>query len=152
MIIYRLAVQQFADDLSGTGAKLMGGRWNAPGLPVLYTTENISLAALEILVNAGREYIPPTYRLLKLLVPDTVEYSSISKDKLKKQWKDDFEYTQWIGSEFLKQNKNLVIKVPSAVVDEEHNFLFNPGHSDFKKLKIVTISHFQFDKRLHLHS
>lgn len=152
MIIYRLAVQQFADDLSGTGAKLMGGRWNAPGLPVLYTTENISLAALEILVNTERHYIPHTYQLLKLSVPDTIEYSSISKNKLKKQWKDDFEYTQWIGSEFLKQNKNLVMKVPSAVVDEEHNFLFNPGHSDFKKLKIVTISHFQFDKRLHLHS
>lgn len=152
MIIYRLAVQQFADDLSGSGAKLMGGRWNVPGLPVLYTTENISLAALEILVNAERQYIPPTYQLLKLLLPDTVEISSISKDKLKKQWKDDFEYTQWIGSEFLKQNKNLVMKVPSAVVDEEHNFLFNPGHSDFKKLKIVATSHFQFDKRLHLHS
>lgn len=152
MIIYRLAVEQFADDLSGTGAKLMGGRWNMPGMPVLYTTENISLAALEILVNAGRHYIPPTYRLLKLLVPDAVEYSSISKDKLKKQWKDDFEYTQWMGSEFLKQNKNLLMKVPSAVVDEEHNFLFNPGHSDFKKLKIIAASHFHFDKRLHLHS
>lgn len=152
MIIYRLATARYADDLTGTGAKISGGRWNVPGLPVLYTAENISLAVLEIVVNAGRHFIPPSYQLLKLSIPDTVEYTAITKDKLKKQWKDDFEYTQWMGSEFLKQNKNFVLKVPSAVVDEEHNYLFNPRHNDFKKLKIAAISNFQFDQRLHLHT
>ncbi len=152
MIIYRLATAQYAEDLSGTGSKLLGGRWNVPGLPVLYTAENISLAVLEIIVNAERRFIPPTYQLLKLSVPDNIGLTSILKDKLKQQWKDDFEYTQWMGTEFIKQNKHLIMKVPSAVVDEEHNFLFNPLHSDFKKLKITSISGFQFDHRLHLHT
>lgn len=152
MIIYRLATARYSDDLSGTGAKILGGRWNVPGLPVLYTAENISLAVLEIIVNADRHFIPPAYQLLKLSIPDAVECTAITKDKLKKQWKDDFEYTQWMGSEFLKQNKNFVLKVPSAVVDEEHNYLFNPRHNDFKKLKIAAISNFQFDQRLHLHT
>lgn len=152
MIIYRLATAQYADDLSGAGAKLLGGRWNIKGLPLLYTAENISLAVLEIVVNADRHFIPPTYQLLKLFISDTIEFSSISKDKLKQEWKDDFEYTQWIGSEFIKQNKHLVMKVPSAVVDEEHNYLFNPLHKDFKKLKITSIAGFQFDQRLHLHT
>lgn len=152
MIIYRLATERYADDISGTGAKLMGGRWNTPGIPVLYTAENISLAVLEIVVNADRRFIPPAYQLLKLSLPDAVEVSAISKEKLKQGWKDDFEYSQWIGSEFLRQNKHLAIKVPSAVVDEEHNYLFNPNHSDFKKLKIVSKSHFKFDHRLHLHT
>lgn len=152
MTIYRLATAQYADDISGTGAKLMGGRWNERGIPVLYTAENISLAVLEIVVNADRHFIPPTYQLIKLSVPDTVEFSFISKDKLKQHWKDDFEYTQWMGSEFLKQKKHLALKIPSAVVDEEHNYLFNPQHSDFKKLKITSISSFKFDNRLHLHT
>lgn len=151
MIIYRLAVEKFSRDISGTGAKLMGGRWNIPGLPVLYTTESISLSVLEILVNTERQFIPNTYQLLKLNVPDNVVNTTIVKEKLKEQWKDDFEYTQWIGSEFLRQKKALMLKVPSAVIDEENNFLFNPEHPDFKKLKILAINNFQFDKRLHLH-
>jgi RES domain-containing protein len=152
MIVYRLATAQYADDISGTGAKLLGGRWNVPGFAVLYTAENISLAVLEIVVNADRHFIPPTYQLLKLSIPDAVEFSFITKDKLKQQWKDDFEYTQWIGTEFLKQNKHALMKVPSAVVDEEHNFLFNPRHSEFKKVKIVSTASFLFDNRLHLHT
>ncbi len=151
MTVYRLAVEKFSTDLSGTGAKLMGGRWNNPGLPLLYTTETISLAVLEILVNADRHHIPQTYQLLKLSIPEAIGQITIFKEKLKEQWKDDFEYTQWMGTEFLKQNKALILKVPSAVVDEEYNFLFNPTHSDFKKLKIIFINNFHFDKRLHLH-
>jgi RES domain-containing protein len=52
MILYRFAHRKFAKDLSGTGARLKGGRWNPPGIPVIYTSENISLALLEILANA----------------------------------------------------------------------------------------------------
>jgi RES domain-containing protein len=150
MIIYRLAVEKYSSDLSGAGAKLYGGRWNNKGLAMLYTTENISLSVLEILVNANRNEIPPAYELLKLNIANTVGYSTITKEKLKEAWKDDFEYTQWIGTAFLKENKKLLLKVPSAVVDDEYNFLVNPNHSDFKKLKIEAASHFKFDKRLHL--
>lgn len=152
MIIYRLATAQYADDLTGTGAKLLGGRWNVPGIAALYTSENISLAVLEIVVHTERRFIPPTYQLLKLTVPDTVLLSTITKDNLKKQWKDDPEYTQWMGTEFLKQNKHLIMQVPSAIVEEEHNYIFNPKHTDFKKLKITSISSFKFDNRLHLHT
>ncbi len=149
MIIYRLAVEKYSSDLSGAGAKINGGRWNNKGFAMLYTTENISLSVLEILVNADRHHIPPTYQLIKLTVT-AAEYTTITKEKLKPEWKDDFEYTQWIGNTFLKENKNLLLKVPSAVVDEENNFLVNPTHKDFKKLKIASIVNFKFDKRLHL--
>jgi RES domain-containing protein len=151
MIIYRLATEQYADDLSGSGAKLLGGRWNVPGIAALYTAENISLAVLEIVVHVDRQFIPPTYQLLKLQIPDSIEMTSVTKYKLKTHWKSDFEYSQWIGTEFLKQKKFVAIKVPSAVVDEEHNYLFNPQHADFKKLKIATLAAFKFDDRLHLH-
>lgn len=150
MIIYRLATEMYKEDLSGTGAKLYGGRWNSVGLSVVYTTENISLAVLEILVRTDMQSIPLTYHLIKIDIPDSIQQLSITTGKLKKEWKDDLGYTQWIGDEFIKSNKLLLLKVPSAVIDEENNYIVNPEHSDFKKVKIIAIKKFQFDKRLFL--
>ncbi len=150
MIVYRLALEQYIDDLSGTGAKLWGGRWNSAGIPVLYATENISLALLEILVRADRTLLPPDYMLLKLEIPDQLSITTIYKNKLKKNWIDDLDYTQFIGSSFVKTGADLALKVPSAIVGEENNFVFNTSHADFKKVKIKGISKFQLDKRFFL--
>lgn len=51
MLLYRIAEEQFARDLSGAGARLYGGRWNPKGVPMLYTAESVALAALEVLVR-----------------------------------------------------------------------------------------------------
>lgn len=150
MIIYRLAIETYKNDLSGSGSKLFGGRWNSVGLAVLYTTENISLAVLEILVRTDMQTIPISYHLIKIDIPNAIEPQFISSDKLKKDWKDDIGYTQWMGDEFIKSGNSLLLKVPSAIVDEENNYVINPKHSDFKKVKIIKANKFQFDKRLFL--
>lgn len=150
MIIYRLAIESYKNDLSGTGAQLFGGRWNSVGLPVLYATENISLVVLEILVRADMQTIPLSYHLIKIEIPALIQPQSIPKSKLKTAWKDDVIYTQLMGDEFIKLNKLLLLKVPSAIVDEEHNYLINPEHSDYKKVKFIAVKKFQFDKRLFL--
>jgi RES domain-containing protein len=148
MIIYRLANAAYIDDLSGTGAKLFGGRWNTPGIAAIYTAENISLAALEILVNTDKNKIPPSYSLLKLNIPDGLTIKKITASTLKDKWFNDFEYSQFIGSEFLRSGKEVMMKLPSAVVREENNFLLNPAHGDFKKITIKEITTFDFDVRL----
>jgi RES domain-containing protein len=150
MTVYRLATEMYKEDLSGTGAKLYGGRWNSIGIPVLYTTENISLSVLEILVRTGFNTIPDNYHILKLSVPDNMKENRISKEKIKSNWKSDTGLTQWLGSEFIKSSKSLYLKVPSAIVDEEYNFIINPAHRDFAKIKIESCKKFQFDKRLFL--
>ena len=150
MIVYRLAIDMYKDDLSGTGAKLLGGRWNSAGYAVLYTTENISLAVLEILVKADTENIPLTYHLLKISIPDDHNAVAITKNKLKAGWKDDLGLTQWLGNEFIKAGESLLLKVPSAIVDEEHNFIINPKHPKFKTIKITSTKKFHLDKRLFL--
>ncbi|MEJ7627065.1 MAG: RES family NAD+ phosphorylase [Ferruginibacter sp.] len=149
MTIYRLSIEQYKDDLSGTGAKLFGGRWNNTGIPALYATENISLAVLEILVRTSVNFIPLHYYLLKLDLP-AESITALNKNKLKKDWKADVGYTQFIGSEFIRSNKALVMKLPSAIVDEEHNFIINTVHPGFKKIKITSSKKFSFDKRLYL--
>lgn len=150
MIVFRLATEQYVDDLTGTGAKLFGGRWNSIGTPALYATENISLALVEILVRTDKILLPPDYMLLKLEIPDQLSIATIHKNKLKKNWKEDFEYTQFMGSSFITSGAELALKVPSAIVEEENNFVINSNHADFKKVKIKSISKFQLDKRFFL--
>lgn len=150
MIVYRLANEEFTHDLSGKGAKLYGGRWNSFGLPAVYTTEHISLAVLEILVHLKTLQTPLNYYLITLEIPESAPLISIDHKKLKKNWKDDPFYLQSIGDEFLNSKKSLVLKVPSAIIELENNFIINPAHPDMKKIKILNAENFIFDKRLSL--
>lgn len=149
MIVYRLTNSHYKDDISGTGAKLKGARWNMAGTGMLYTAENISLSTLELLVHIGLNDIKNLYHLLTIFIPDDTAIQEINADKLKPHWYEDEDYTSFIGSEFIKNNNNLILKVPSAIIDEEHNFLINPNHQDFKKIKIKKSKPFIFDERLY---
>jgi RES domain-containing protein len=148
MIIYRICKSEYKDDISGTGAKLYGSRWNQAGYPMLYAAEHISLAALEMLVHINFDEVPPSFYLLLIKVPDATSVTELKYDKLKESWEDDTAYTSWIGSEFIKGKASLCMKVPSAVIAEEHNYLLNPLHTDFKKIHIAEARPFNFDKRL----
>ena len=97
MIVYRLTNGEFVNDLSGTGAKLYGGRWNSIGFPALYTTEHISLAVLEVLVHIKSYRRPLDYYLVTIELPEKEKYITIDQQKLKKNWKDDITYGQFIG-------------------------------------------------------
>ena len=149
MIVYRITNSHYKDDISGTGAKLRGARWNMPGTSMLYTAENISLSTLELLVHIGLSDIQNHYELLTIFIPDDITIKEINADKLKSRWYEDEDYTSFMGTEFIKNNNNLVLKVPSAIIDEEHNFLVNPEHQDFKKIKIKKSKPFTFDERLY---
>lgn len=147
MIIYRLTTSEFAGDLSGEGAKIYGGRWNPVGFAALYISEFISLSILEILVRADKFTSPDAYTLLNIQIPEN-SVANIELKKLKDGWQNHIEYTRSIGEDFLKANQTLVLKVPSAIVPQEHNFLINPQHKDFKKVKIISTELLELDKRL----
>ncbi len=148
MIVYRICNIQYSKDLSGTGAKLFGGRWNSKGLGMLYVTENISLAVLEMLVHSQFKDFTIELSLLSISLPNATEVKEIKISKLKQDWIFDNSYTKFIGDEFIKSQNNLLLKVPSAVINDEHNFLINPMHADFKKIKIAATKQFRSDKRL----
>ena len=147
MIIYRLSTGNFANDISGEGSRIYGGRWNPKGLATLYTSENISLSILEILVRATKKTSPDSYTLISISIPDN-EIFSIQLKKLKHNWQHDLEYTQGIGEDFLRESQAFCLKVPSAIVPQENNFLLNPLHIDFKKVKIISSELLELDKRL----
>lgn len=149
MIIYRLVLSAFKDDLSGFGASLYGGRWNSKGIHALYAAEHISLCMLELLVNMERtsHAFAQTYHLLELEVPDDL-VATISVPELKKNWSNDVQYTQFIGDSFLGEKQFLGLKIPSSVIQEESNFILNPAHPEFKKLKLKASRKYSLDSRL----
>jgi RES domain-containing protein len=148
MIVYRISNSAYNDDISGTGAKLLGSRWNSKDVPVLYTSQYISLSVLEMLVNTNFKDYTIALDLMYINLPDEEPVTAIELTHLKTNWKDDFDYTRYIGDEFFKQKKSLILKVPSAVIQEEYNFLANPLHADFKKIKIIKTKSFWPDERL----
>ena len=148
MIVYRISNAVYQNNLSGIGAKINGARWNSKGIPMLYTSGHISLTVLEMLVNTNFKDYSIALDLLFIKLPDNETTSEITLSKIKENWKEDISYTKFIGDEFIKQNHALLLKVPSAVINEEYNFLINPLHTDFKKVKIQKTKSFWPDKRL----
>lgn len=148
MIVYRISNSVYNDDISGAGAKRTGSRWNSVGTPILYTSQHISLSVLEMLVNTNFKDHEVPLDLMYISLPDQLPISRIDLANLKPNWKDDYEYTRFMGDEFIKQNKSLLLQVPSAVITEEFNYLANPLHKDFKKIKIIKTKTFWPDKRL----
>ena len=148
MIVYRITSGIYATDISGEGARLAGGRWNTIGNKVLYSAQHISLSILEILVKADKFTTPDDYTIVSIEVPEDKNYSLIELSNLKLHWQQKIPYTQWIGDQFIKNNESLVLKVPSAIVHQENNYLINPLHKDFKKVRIIHTELLNLDKRL----
>ena len=146
MIVYRLSKAQYAQDLSGKGAELVGGRWNSRGNAMLYTSQSIALCVTEIAVHVPLGILPKDYQLIHIEIPDE---DLLEMKRLPKDWQSfpHSNSTQMIGDKFLKEHKHLVFKVPSAAVQGEFNFLINPRHKNFNHIKIVKIENFNSDDR-----
>lgn len=149
MMLYRISTKKRAGDLSGTGAKIYGGRWNSPGNPVVYLAENISLAMLEILVHANRSDLRNEYSLSIIQVPEPSVFSEIKAENLPEAWRNFPANPSTIhtGDQWLKQEKSAVLKVPSAVNPYENNFLLNPLHKDSQNFSVREILALSFDYR-----
>jgi RES domain-containing protein len=151
MIVYRIDRSKRRNDLlSGIGAEKIGGRWNEIGTRAVYTSQHISLAYLEVVMHLDiTEDLPSDRILVHIDIPD--EVSIYEFKKLPKDW-TTFPYnskTQEIFTKFVEDNKHAVLKVPSAIVRDEYNYILNPRHVDFQKLKVVKIQKFTFDSRLY---
>lgn len=149
MTVYRLANARRANDLSGEGARRAGGRWNNTGTAVLYTASSRALATLEVLVHVPLAFIPDEYRMLTLHLPDdslqTLPFDTLpdGRNSLTPPVAAKQLIKEWINS-----NRFLVLRVPSAVVEGDFNFLINPVHTRMKEVQITENRPYEFDTRL----
>ena len=150
MHVFRIARSQYANSLSGRGAALHGARWNSPGVEMVYTAGNRSLAMAEVLVHLSMDIIPDDFRMITIEFPDNFAIKVISEKELPKYW-NQFPHnqsTQQLGDNFILENKFCVLQVPSVVTQGDYNFLLNPMHPDFARVRILEVRKFAFDRRL----
>lgn len=149
MVLYRIAKCNYVADLSGTGARLYGGRWNSVGQSMVYLASNRSLAVLEVLVHLSPAIFPAKFCLAEFEIPAN-NIIELRPGELPTNWQDILSPNELkkTGDEFLKQQKGLLLKVPSAIVPEEFNYLVNPLHPDSSKIKLIKQQPFSFDERL----
>ena len=129
----------------GAGARTSGGRWNRPGLAMVYTSQSESLALLEGLANLLPRQVPTGYVCICAEIPNTMIQDVGS---LPASWRDRRDLSQRIGSDWIATRSSAVLRVPSAVLAREYNFLINPSHPDFANIRIDLPYEAEFDARL----
>jgi RES domain-containing protein len=147
MILWRIS--NYAD-LLGVGAMAASARWHTAGRPLVYLAESPSSALLEILVHleADEDDRPDSYQLLKIEVADDVATESVSLTSLPPHWKGDAAVTRAMGDDWLERGATALLRVPSVITPETHNWLLNPRHTDAKRAAVVHIDRPLYDSRL----
>jgi RES domain-containing protein len=152
--IWRIATDTpdyVADDSTGAGAKLTGGRWNRPGTPMLYCAESIALACLETVVHLRFDALPLNRYLVAIEVPQAIWHASTVFDSTLHVGWDALPYGKVsldASESWTVGGTSLLYRVPSVVVPREHNVLINPLHSDVKKLRFRKLEKWTYDSRL----
>ncbi|OHD65292.1 MAG: hypothetical protein A2176_15260 [Spirochaetes bacterium RBG_13_51_14] len=149
MILYRVSKLRHADDLSGKGAELSGGRWNKVGYPAIYLAENISLAILETIVHCQCINDLHNRLIVSVEVPE-ISIKTLDQASFPDNWNSIPWHTYTIenGTLWLESQETLLLKVPSSIVLKENIFILNPKHGGFKSVRIISKEIFKPDNRL----
>jgi len=134
---------------TGEGPWRYGGRWNSPGVHVVYVSEHQSTAALEIFVHRVPFILDEKYKAFHLQWPDSLT-EILPVKKLPGNWRmsPPPQETQAIGDRWVKEQRSAVLALPSAISPADTNFLLNPKHADFKRIRIHLPIDYDFDPRL----
>ena len=133
----------------GTGAALVGGRWNSPGRQVIYGSLSYACAMLEILAHANIGRIPMTHRYVIADVPNGVTVERHDQNTLPYGWDaENNSSARSFGDLWLSEARSAVLLVPSVVAKLEWNALVNPVHPDATRLTLSTAEKVIWDKRL----
>ncbi|NNE30282.1 MAG: RES family NAD+ phosphorylase [Saprospiraceae bacterium] len=147
LYLFRITLKKWSQDLVGSGYP---ARWNRKGEHVIYTAESASLACLENVVHRSGEGLHKNFALMKIGVPNGTAISNITPRRLPKNWSDFENYAkcQEIGSQWYHKKDTVLLRVPSAIIPEEYNYLINTTHPIFSKIKIKETRPFIFDPRI----
>ena len=148
MYVWRICKRKHQDTaFSGEGGLYASGRWHPQGFRLVYTAESLALATLEIFVHIESNRLPLV--AIRAWLPDELAIEEINQNDLPNNWQEVAAYPvlQQIGKDWLQSMRSPVLKVPSAIVPVEFNYILNPQHPD---LKVVTEppQAFQFDHRM----
>jgi len=148
---WRLVHKRKVDEaFTGTGSRHYGGRWNYKGMGVVYVSDSLALAALEIIVHAVSYQALRDYVSIKVIFPKALVVDVNDIARLPKDWRADPPPIKLkeTGKKWYFDQISAVLKVPSAIIQTECNYVLNPGHQGFKKVAFKQAMPFNFDQRL----
>src|SRR5690606_10406514 len=149
MEIYRIRSERYSKKLSASGR---ANRWNFENRYVVHASSTRSLATLELIAHRNAIMDGTIYKVIVIGIPDEIGIiESVDLKKLGSNWNllENRSVTQNYGDQWYKHKKSVALKVPSAIIVQEHNFVLNTTHPDFYKIKIKQIENFVWDKSLH---
>ena len=148
MELFRISTKEYSKQLTASGSP---NRWNKRGEFVLYSSGSRSLSTLELVVH--RNAIKPSvaYRTMVISLSDDPSIHSIDRKELPKQWTKMQAYAQLqeIGSHWYQNKNSLVLKIPSAIIQQEYNYIINTKHPEFEShIKLIRTENYFWDERL----
>jgi RES domain-containing protein len=130
------------ETFDSSGALLQPGRWHSQGTRVVYAAEHASLAVLETLIHAGGRKIPPRV-ITRIHLPEDLPIESAP-------WME-MPASQAFGDAWVMEARSAVLRVPSIAVNRmEANYVLNPAHLEFQRLRHDPPERFLFDARFFL--
>ena len=141
--------EKAATAFNGEGARLFGGRWNPEGIPMVYASEHQSLAALEVRVHIDKTSLRKRYKSISFHFDEKL-MKVLPIGELPENWREEPppRFLQSLGADWIKECRSVVLAVPSVIIPAERNYLLNPRHPNFRKIKIGPAVDFAFDQRL----
>ena len=149
--VWRLASARYGDRaFDGEGARLYGGRWNHPGIAVVYCSATLSLAAIEYFVHVEPGLAPPDLVDVAADLPGGLDAETLEVEALPASWRTypAPEKLRDLGTGWVRSARTAVLLVPSSVIPHEMNVLLNPVHPDFARIHVRAAEPFSFDPRL----
>jgi RES domain-containing protein len=151
MRIWRICRKPFArTPLDGRGGLVAEGRWHTPRRLVVYASESLALASLEVLVHCDIDLLPSDLMAIEIEVPSGLPVHELKTDDLPRVWRKHPapRTLQEAGNRWLDEGSSALLRVPSALVPPESNYLINPLHPAFGEIQVLRRFKFTFDPRL----
>jgi len=149
MEVFKIVKESFSNKLIASGR---AHRWNLDDQLVIYTGSSRSLSSLELIVNENSIQPVFKYKVMTISIADEENlYTQILQINLPKTWRslDSYPKLQQVGSEWYQKGQSLILKVPSAVIPKEYNYIINTNHHDFnEKVSFVRTEDYFWDERL----
>ena len=114
----------------------------------MYLAESPAGALLEVLVHLELEEDELVqYKLLAVEVDDGLAIEDLSPG-LPEGWRNNEAVTRAVGDAWLYAGEHLLARVPSSIMPQTFNVLYNPDHPDAGRARITRVERGQVDLRL----
>ncbi|MCU1306180.1 MAG: hypothetical protein JWN45_875 [Acidobacteriaceae bacterium] len=147
MILWRISNYGILD---GNGGLLSSARWHTQGRAIVYLAESPAGALAEVLVHLELDpaNLPRSFKLLKSEAPDGISTKEVLESELAQGWREDLLITRTVGDKWLASNGSALLRVPSTIIPETYNVLFNPNHPEAALVKTLSFLEYPWDQRL----